>query len=104
MSNRTGYLTILSPDRQEIYGEFADAAWTSEMTDGGKNNIFSGTAGEGTLATFLQLDKDAISHVAYSFELDGHTYTGDAELLAPITDDPSYPQIRIETGEAPISK
>lgn len=73
MSNRTGYLTIFSPDRTEIYGEFGDAEWTSEMTSGGNNNVFSGIASESTMATFLQLDSDAISHVAYTFESDGQT-------------------------------
>jgi hypothetical protein len=104
MSNRTGYLTILSADRTEIYGEFADAEWKSEMTTGGKNNVFSGIASEGTLETFLKLDSDAISHVAYNFESDGQTYTGNAELLAPVIRDlPDLPQIRIETGEIPTA-
>ncbi len=105
MSTCIGYLTIFSPNRAEIYGEFADAAWTSEMTDGGYNHTFTGRASDGALETFLQLDYDGISHVAYNFELDGQTYAGNAELLAPIIHDgANRPQIRIETGETPISK
>ena len=69
-----GYLTIFAADRSAIYGEFADAVWTVEMTDRGNNNIFTGTASEGTMDTFLQLDKDAISHVAYTFDLDGQNF------------------------------
>ena len=104
MSIKTGYLTILSPDRTEIYGEFADAEWTSEMTDGGNNNIFTGSASDGTMETFRQLEKDGISHVAYEFDLHGHSYTGVAELMAPLMNElPYLPQIRIETGETPLT-
>jgi len=103
MANRTGFLTIFSADRTEIYGEFADADWSREHTQGGDNNIFTGTASEGTLETFLQLDNDAISHVAYTFESEGEAFTGIAELLAPIVNEsPSQSQIRLETGEAPV--
>src|SRR5580658_2092829 len=99
MMDRTGYLTIYTPDKTEILGEFADADWKSEATAVGKNTIFSGTAGEGALAAFQQLNEDGISHVYYTFESDGQTYSGAAELLAPI-DHNGHGQglIRIETG------
>ena len=100
MSTQIGYLTIFSSDRTEIYGEFADAGWKSEITEGGTNYVFTGTASQGTYETFLQLDKNAISHVLYSFESNGHSYVGKAEFLAPVSNDASgQPQIRFETGE-----
>jgi hypothetical protein len=103
MSIRTGYLTIFSSDRTEIFGEFAGAEWTSEVTAGGTNYVFTGTASEGILETFLRLDSEAISHVAYTFELSGQIFSGDCELLAPIFNDPPlHTQIRFETGEAPV--
>ena len=105
MSHLTGYLTIFSADRGQIYGEFADAQWKSEMTPGGKSNIFSGTPGEGALKTFLQLDNEGISHVAYTFESSGNAYRGNAELLAPrVEEQPNHSQIQIETGETPAAE
>ncbi len=55
MSTQTGYLTIYSTDRTTIYGEFADAVWTSEMTEGGLNHMFTGTASQGTYETFFSI-------------------------------------------------
>jgi hypothetical protein len=79
---RTGFLTIYSADTNEIYGEFADANWQIEDTDGGKNNLFTGTASEGTMETFRRLDTEGIDHVTYRFECDGARYSGSAQLLA----------------------
>jgi len=103
MSNRVGYLTIFSPSRTEIYGEFADAEWATKMANGESNNVFIGTASEGTLEKFLQLDRAAVSHVAYSFDSEGQTFSGSAELLAPIPNKlPGEAQIQIETGDTPV--
>jgi hypothetical protein len=103
MTNCSGYLTIYSADRSEIYGEFADANWTVEQTAGGVNNVFSGIAGDGTLSTFQRIDEEGISHVAYTFEADGNRYEGAAQLLATRdTGKPGETIIRIETGETPV--
>lgn len=104
MSKMTGYLTIYSVDRAEIYGECADAEWDTDIVRGEKVHTFIGTASDGTLETFLRLDNAGVSHVAYSFDSHGFTYVGAAELLAPKTDEPpSHAQIRLETGVAPVA-
>ena len=100
MDNKTGYLTVFSADRAEVYGEFADATWRVENTEGGTNHVFAGTAGEGALDTFRRLNAEGIAHVAYLFESNGYRYGGSAQLLAPVVGERSA-SILIETGDAP---
>ncbi|MEZ0327671.1 MAG: hypothetical protein ACAH95_17380 [Fimbriimonas sp.] len=85
MANRKhqgGYLTIFSADGTELYGELADAVWDAEESDGGENDIFSGLASEGTFEAFRKLNMDGIEHVAYKFEANGETSSGQGRLLA----------------------
>jgi hypothetical protein len=103
MASTSGYLTIYSADRSEIYAEFADASWNVEQTAGGVNNVFSGVAGDGAAETFERIDADGISNVAYTFETHGNHYEGRAQLLAPvIPGEPGHTVIRIETGDTPV--
>lgn len=83
MANQFGYLTILSIDRSEIYGEFGDGVWSVEKIDGGSNNVFSGTASEGTVETFNRINQQGICNVAFDFESGHQVYKGAAQLLAP---------------------
>jgi hypothetical protein len=102
MSTRTGSLTVLSADKGEIYGEFADAEWTNEPTDVGERHIFSGVASDGTIDTFQRINQEGISHVNYRCETDGQHYKGRANLLAPITgSEPGSSIIQIESIENP---
>jgi hypothetical protein len=102
METRTGYLTVYSADRGEIYGEFGDATWQVETTDGGPNHLFSGTASEGTMETFRRINAEGIDHVAFDFVSDGRRYSGEAQLLRPEDRrNPGQASIRIETGTAP---
>jgi len=96
METRTGYLTIFSPDRTQVYGEIPDATWQPTQTEGGLNHVLSGRAGDGVKYAFNQLNTDGVSHVAYTFETEGSRYAGDAELLAP-----DGFLIQIETGQSP---
>jgi hypothetical protein len=101
MAIGTGYLTIFSADRQEIYGEFVDAEWRDEKTDKGVNHILSGKASEGTLSAFEHLDQQGISNVFYQFEQDGKQFDGRAQLLAPKQSGaPGETIIQIESLEA----
>ncbi len=103
MTNRTGYLTIYSADRQVIYGEFADGEWLIEVTQQGDNSVFTGTASDGTWQTFLDLDRNGISHVGYTFDTEGESFTGDAEFLAPLSNELTVPhQMRFEARDSPI--
>src|SRR5205809_387681 len=102
MATRTGYLTVYSADRREIYGEFGDATWKVEEGGGGTNHVFSGTASDGTMETFRRINTEGIDHVAFDFESEGVRYSGDAQLLRP--EDrrtPGNAWIRIETGVEP---
>ncbi len=102
MAKRSGYLTVCSADRGEIYGEFCDAIWTEQQTRHGANHIFSAVAGDGAMQTFRRINTEGISHVAYTFESNGYRYAGMAELLAPeISSMPGTSMIQIETGEPP---
>jgi hypothetical protein len=102
MSNRTGYLTIYSADRAEVYGEFCDADWEIEDTSGGSNHVFSGTASEGAFDTFRRINYEGISNVEYTFESNGYRYVGSAQLLAPNGNGmPGGAVIRIATGDRP---
>lgn len=100
MSQQTGALTVYSADRSQIYAEFVDATWEVEDTDSGPNHIFTGTASQGTLDTFLRLDQEGISHVAYVFETAAGRYAGSAELLRPQPNG-GEAVIRIESGVPP---
>jgi|SRR5579862_687557 len=100
MQTRSGYLTIYSDDKSEIYGEFVDGKWETEETEGGTNHTLSGIASEGTLDTFRRINTDGIDHVAYLFESNGYRYGGKAQLLAP-SEIGDSPLVRIETGEPP---
>ena len=102
MSSRTGFLTVLSADKREIYGEFADAEWNTQSTDVGDNHIFSGRAGDGTMDAFRRIDQDGISNVAYIFDTNGQRYEGRAHLLAPQGNGlPGKAVIQIESIENP---
>lgn len=98
MSYKTGYLTVYSADRSEIYGEFGDASWEIEETDAGNNHVFKGTASEGTLDTFERVNGGGIDHVAFDFESEGQRFSGDAQLLAP-----NGSLITVETGTEPAA-
>ncbi len=100
MQNRTGYLTVYSADRTQIYGEFADAAWRMEDTRGGVNHLFAGKASDGTIDTFRRLNAYGIANVTYAFDTNGHRYAGSAQLLAPDTWD-GQAVIQIESGDSP---
>ncbi|MFI5386480.1 MAG: hypothetical protein ACHQ50_10215 [Fimbriimonadales bacterium] len=101
MANKTGYLTVYSADRNEVYGAFVDALWEIEETEGGTNHLFTGTAGEGAMETFHRIDTEGIDHVAYIFESNGYRYGGEAQLLAP-TQFNGQAVVQIEIGEAPM--
>lgn len=102
MDNRTGYLTVFSADRAEVYGEFADAQWDVEETDGGTNHLFTGKASEGTMDTFRRLNAEGIDHVTFDFEAEGQRFSGFAQLLRPEDNRvPGGASIRIETGVEP---
>jgi hypothetical protein len=104
MDNRSGFLTVYSADRGEIYGEFSDAQWEIENTDAGPNHLFSGTASEGTMETFRRINAEGIDHVAFDFVSDGRRYSGDAQLLRPEdARTPGQACIRIETGVEPAA-
>jgi hypothetical protein len=104
METRTGFLTVYSADRSEIYGEFSDAMWEVEDTDGGLNHLFTGTASEGTMETFRRVNSQGIDHVAFDFVSDGRRYSGDAQLLRPEEmRNPGQSSIRIETGVEPAA-
>jgi hypothetical protein len=97
-----GFLIVYSADRSEIYGEFADGAWIVEETDAGSNHVLSGVARGVVLDTFRNVNEAGVSHVAFTFEVEGVPYTGQAQLLAPqdmTTAEEAL--VRIETGEAP---
>jgi len=100
MDKQTGYLTIFGAGR-EIYGEFADADWSVEDTPGGRNNVFSAMAGDGTIDTFQRINREGISHVRYTFDSEGARYSGSAELLRPETDH-GQSLIKIESGQPPL--
>ena len=100
MRNHTGYLTVFSADQDEIYGEFADASWDTEDTEGGTNHLFSGTASEGTVETFRRLNSEGIANLSYTFDAEGARYTGSAQLLAP-DEWAGHVIVRIESGENP---
>lgn len=80
---RTGFLTIFSGDRAEVYGEFMDGSWTVEHTGDVAVNVFRGTASEGTRETFRRLNAEGIDHLAYTFEAANQVYSGAAHLLKP---------------------
>jgi hypothetical protein len=104
MDKRAGVLTVYSADRREIYGEFRDALWDVEKTDGGPNHVFSGTASEGTMETFRRVNAEGIDHVAFDFVSSGGRYSGNAQLLRPEdTRNPGKAWIRIETGTEPVA-
>ncbi|HVT10998.1 MAG TPA: hypothetical protein VHE55_01920 [Fimbriimonadaceae bacterium] len=104
METRTGYLTVYSADRSEIYGEFADATWEVEETEGGSNHLFTGKASEGTMETFRRLDREGIDHIAYDFDAAGKTFSGSAQLLRPQDNlAPGDAWIRIESGVEPAT-
>ena len=100
MATKSGYLTVYSADRTEIYGEFADGSWDTENTGGGTNHLFTGLASDGTAETFRRIDKEGIDHVMYLFESNGYKYGGTAQLLA-LADSAGRPCVTIETGEEP---
>lgn len=102
MANRSGYLTVSSPDRSEIYGEFCDALWEVEKVRGGSNHVFSAVAGDGTLEAFRRINTEGIANIAYTFESNGYRYMGNAQLLPPTGNGmPGQGMIRIETGDMP---
>jgi hypothetical protein len=99
---RGGYLTIYSPNRTEVYGEFADGTWEVDRSEARVNHVFSGTAGDGVFETFVRLNEEGISHVQFTFDCEGERYTGQAQLLAPEENlNPGRAAIRIETGTEP---
>jgi hypothetical protein len=103
MDMRSGFLTVYSADRSEIYGEFADSTWEVEDTPGGENHLFTGTASEGTMDTFRRLNTDGFVHVAFDFEANGERFSGDGQFLAPEDSGrPGEAVIRVETGLAPV--
>jgi hypothetical protein len=95
---RTGYLTVYSADGSEIYGEFADATWSIEQTDGGENHLFEGRASDGTMETFRRVNTEGIDHVRFDFEANGERFSGPAQLLRP-----GDGLVRVETGSAPLA-
>lgn len=98
MAADQGFLTILSSDGREIYGEFADATLEEEETEGGINYIFSAVAGDGTIDQFRRLDADGIENVTFRFEREGKSHSGAATLLRPETHhNPVRHIIRLET-------
>ena len=103
MATRSGFLTVYSADRTEIYGEFADSTWEVEDTKGGDNHLFTGTASEGTMDTFARLNTDGIAHVSFDFESGGERLSGTGQFLAPEDSGrPGQALIRVETGVAPV--
>jgi len=102
MNTKSGFLTILSEEHGEIYGEFADGTWATEKTGGGLNHVFTGAAGDGTVDTFRRLNSSGISNVWYHFESEGDRYSGPAQLLA-LSKDSSSGQVlvTIDTGVEP---
>jgi hypothetical protein len=103
MAIRSGFLTVYSADRTEIYGEFADSTWEVEDTRGGENHLFTGTASEGTMDTFARLNREGIDHIAFDFESSGETFSGTGQFLAPEdSGQPGRALIRVETGLAPV--
>jgi hypothetical protein len=100
MTTKSGYLTIYSADRSELYGEFFDGVWKVEETAGGTNHILTGIASEGTAETFRRIDGEGIQHVSYLFEVNGYKYGGNAQLLA-LSESGGLPCVTIETGDEP---
>ena len=92
-----GILTIFAADRSEIYGELSAAEWREEQTSGGKNQVLTGIAGEGTLETFRRLNDAGVNHVAFEYESDGVHFDGAAILLRPqAAEPPASARITIE--------
>jgi hypothetical protein len=99
---RTGLLTIFSPDRHEVYGEFVDGIWEIDQDGGTTNHSFTGTASDGTIDTFRRLNAAGISHVAIAFETSGERYAGDAQLLRPVEErTPGDSTVVVETTVPP---
>lgn len=100
----TGYLTVYSLGRSEVYGEFADGVMRVEETSGGKNYIFSGSAGEGTLDTFIRVNNQGIEHVEFEFDA-AAVHSGTGRLLALEHEDaPASARVHIEWVNPPGSE
>ena len=98
-----GLLTLIDPTSRTILGELVDARWNEEETPNGRNHVFSGLAGDGTidtLETFMASGADTVDFVLSDGK---NSYQGQALLLKPDrVREPSGTEVRIESADAPL--
>ncbi|CAN5469826.1 hypothetical protein BH11ARM1_BH11ARM1_09970 [soil metagenome] len=80
-----GYLTLLSIETEEIYGEMAGAEWK----ESGEGVTITALAGDGTTETFQQLSAEGLDILWFKFESPGFISEGKGRML------------RLEKAEAP---